>query len=640
MGSPRSLHFATVSLMAVAAMTWLTGCGEDPAFTAPERQPGSREPLTAPCDDLDPTRCLLPFPSSRFLRLDDTETGLRVAIDETSLVASDDVRSVQLADGFSPVNPLATGFAAMLDPLPDDGVMLINAEPESARYGDLVPLLLTTETSESETLLVAFPTRPLAPNTTYVAVVTKAVRAAGGGALPVSRGTELALGLGEPASQPEADLMGYHAPTRALLSHAGVSTAEVLRVWDFVTRSERSVTARLEAMGAAAIGAVDDDQVTVVIDSVALPADDPAIAVVVEGRLTGLLSFIDDVGLVLDDDDLPVAQGGHEAPFRVLIPVGTGDYPFVMFGHGMGGDFHDPTFDDDIAGAGFAKINIDLYGWSEAGMIDTMARFNRAFEGTHRSTAKLMQAIADGTAIQHALDSALGDALAADTLGGEPNPAAGRHVDTSVPIWVGGSLGGTLGFIFTLANPLVDHAVLNVPGAAWSHYVTQSSLFGTLQALFITTYGSRLDVMHAMVMTQNNFDEIDGAAWASTLDQQHPVFLIQESIGDPIMPNIGSDMVAVAARAVHVGSPIVPIDGLELLASAQGRTGMTQYRIASDSSDLAKHGFAAADDEAGLAAREQITSFVSSVLAGAPAITVPSGCDDTPSQSCDFSGTP
>ncbi len=639
MGSSRVFQLASVLTTAVAAMMLLTGCGDDPVFSAPDRQPGTRQPLTASCDDLDPTRCLLPFPSSRFLRLDDTETGLRVAIDETGLVASDDVRSVQLADGFSPVNPLATGFAAMLEPPPEDAVLLINAEPDSAGYGNLVPVVLTTETSDSETLLVAFPKRPLAPNTTYVAVVTTAVRAAGGAALPLSRATELALGLGEAASQAEADLVGYHAPTRAVLGDVGVSTGQVLRVWDFVTRSEHSVTARLEAMAAAAIGAVEDELVSVAIDSVVLSADNPDIAVVVEGRLTGLLSFVDDTGLVLDDQQLPVGTGGHEAPFRVLIPAGTGDYPFVMFGHGMGGDVHDPTFDDDIAGAGFAKVNIELYGWSEVGMMETMVKFDRAFEGTHQSTAALMQAIADGTAIQHALDGVLGDALAADTLAGEPNPAAGRHLDTRVPIWVGGSLGGTLGFIFTLANPLVHHAVLNVPGAAWSHYVTQSSLFGTLQALFITTYGSRLDVMHAMVMTQNNFDEIDGAAWASTLDDQHPVFLIQESIGDPVMPNIGSDMVAVAARAAHVGTPIVPIDGLELLASAQDRSGITQYRIASDD-DLALHGFAASDHEAGLAAREQITSFVLSVLAGAPEITVPSGCDATPSQSCDFSGAP
>ncbi|MBW2457255.1 MAG: hypothetical protein JRI68_22295 [Deltaproteobacteria bacterium] len=624
-----------VSLVATLSM----GCGDAPVFTAPDRVPGERSPLTASCDDIDPTRCLLPFPSSRFLRLDDTETGLRVTIDETQLVSSDDVSSVLLADGFSPVSPLATGFAAMLDPPSEEVVWVINAEPDSAGYGERVPVRLMTETSDTETLLAAFPRQPLEPNTAYVVVVTKDLRAAGGAALPVSRGTQLALASVAAASQAEADLMGYHAPTRAVLQDVGVRSDQVLRVWDFVTRSEVSVTTRLLAMQEAAMGAVDDGLVEVAIDSVTPSPEQPDIDLIVEGRLTGLLSFVDDTGLVLDDDALAVAHEGHEAPFRVLIPAGSGDYPFVLFGHGMGGDVHDPTFDEDIAGAGLAKVNIELYGWTEVGMIETMAHFNRAFAGTHRSTANLMQAITDGAAIQHALDSVLGDALAAPTLGGEPNPAAGRHVDTSVPVWVGGSLGGTLGFIYTLANPAVDHAVLNVPGAAWSHYVTHSSLFATLKALFITTYGSRFDVLHAMVMTQNNFDEIDGAAWSSTLDHQNPVFLVQWSIGDPIMPNIGSEMVAVAARAAYVGTPIVPVAGLDVVASTQDASGSTQYRIASED-DLALHGFAANDHAAGQAAREQITSFVLSVLAGQPEVTVPSGCDPTPNQSCDFSGLP
>ncbi len=633
-----SQRVAALVLSGIVA-TLSTGCGDDPEFTAPDRVPGDRTPLTASCDDIDPIRCLLPFPSSRFLRPDDTETGLRVTIDEAQLMSSDDVSSVQLADGFSPVSPLATAFTAMLDPPSEDVVWVINAEPDSAGYGDRVPVRLMAEISDTETLLVAFPRQPLAPNTTYVVAVTKDLRAVGGAALPVSRGTQLALASVEPASQPEADLTGYHGPTRAVLEEVGISADEVLRVWDFVTRSELDVTTRLTAMQAAAVGAVDDGLVAVAIDSVEPSPEQPAIDLIVEGRLTGLLSFVDDMGLVLDDDGLPVAQEGHEAPFRVLIPAGSGDYPFVLFGHGMGGDVHDPTFDEDIAGAGLAKVNIEFSGWTEEGMVETMAYFGRAFEGTHRSTAMLMQGITDGAAIQHALDSVLGDALAAPTLGGEPNPAAGRQVDTSVPVWVGGSLGGTMGFIYTLANPAVDHAVLNVPGAAWSHYVTHSSLFATLQALFVTSYGSRLDVLHAMVMAQNNFDEIDGAAWSSTLDHLSPVFLVQWSIGDPIMPNIGSEMVAVAAHAAYVGTPIVPVAGLDVVASTQDASGATQYRIGSED-DLALHGFAAKDDAAGQAAREQITSFVQSVLAGEPKITVPSGCDPTPNQSCDFSGLP
>ena len=43
----------------------LHGCsGEDglPSFDVADRLPGVRAPRTAACDDMDQTRCLLPFP--------------------------------------------------------------------------------------------------------------------------------------------------------------------------------------------------------------------------------------------------------------------------------------------------------------------------------------------------------------------------------------------------------------------------------------------------------------------------------------------------------------------------------------------------------------------------------------------------
>jgi len=66
----------------------------------------------------------------------------------------------------------------------------------------------------------------------------------------------------------------------------------------------------------------------------------------------------------------------------------------------------------------------------------------------------------------------------------------------------------------------------------------------------------------------------------------------------------------------------------------ESRSGITRYHVtASDPFDI--HGFAGRDTPAGAAARDQITSFVQSVWAGAPVIKVPVGC---PGGSCDFTG--
>ena len=49
---------------------------------------------------------------------------------------------------------------------------------------------------------------------------------------------------------------------------------------------------------------------------------------------------------------------------------------------------------------------------------------------------------------------------------------------------------------------------------------------------------------------------------------------------------------------------------------------------------LSIHGFAAGDSNAGIAAREQISSFLTSIWAGSPKIELPSACLLRPDQSC------
>ena len=62
------------------------------------------------------------------------------------------------------------------------------------------------------------------------------------------------------------------------------------------------------------------------------------VAAIVNGRLTGLPNFVDEyLGLPVDDGGNAVEDGTREAPFRVVIPRGEGDYRMLMFGHGTGG---------------------------------------------------------------------------------------------------------------------------------------------------------------------------------------------------------------------------------------------------------------------------------------------------------------
>lgn len=621
----------------------VAGCGEDlPTFEyPPDRAEGTRAPITAPCGDPEEIRCLLPWPSSSFLKADEkTATGVRLAVEASSLPAPDDTTSLGLADGFSRVTPIAFGFIADIDPATlgkdgDNPVKLILAQHDHPRRGEIVPTRLSILPGDdgSEALLLAYPLRPLEPNADYVAVVMTDIRPKGGGYFPQTRQTLASLEVIAPKTQRDADLVSYHAPTRKALRDAGIDLLKVYELTEFTTRSGDDATKRLTAMRNAEIDAVDKGAVTIAIDKVEYPTS-TAVAAIVEGRMQNLPSFLDAEGdLSLDGQGNVVEAGKREAPFRVMIPAGEGDYRFVMWGHGMGGEYDDDSFDEILGAKGVGKVGIRFYGWTGDQVIGTFASIVRMAEGTHRSTAGLMHAVSDGSAIQRAMSTLLGDLLSAPMLKGAANPLAGRRPDTSVSVWAGGSLGGTMGLVYASVDPDMHYAVLNVPGAGWSHFVPGSQTYSTVRGLLQTTWGTALDVGLALAQSQSNWDEVDGAIWADRFPDEKSVYCIQESIGDPILPNEGTAMVSVATGAVQLGSVISPIVGVDSAKDAIGTTALTQFKVSTtDALDI--HGFAAKSGPAGDAAREQMTGFVQSVWDGKPTITLPSGCAGG---SCDFS---
>ncbi len=385
------------------------------------------------------------------------------------------------------------------------------------------------------------------------------------------------------------------------------------------------------------LAALASGEVEVVLDEITTPAG-PSIALVVKGRLTNLPRFVGETegGLELDPQGLPVPVGTRDAPFRIVVPTGVGDYRVVMYSHGMGGDVDDDAFDAVITQSGAAKVGIQFDGWSEETILSSVSHFGAAVKGSNTVAGRLVEGLAMGSAIQHALDGQIGDLLAAQRLGDIQNPAAGRRPIADKPVWAGGSLGGVMGMVYASAEPSIAAAVINVPGAGFSHFLRFSELFQVLNLYLQGFYDSPADISLALAMAQVNLDMADGGAWADVPDPK-PVLLIQESIGDPVLPNIGSELAAAAAGALHLGEVLTPVVGLTTAQRAVNRSALTQYKVTPGSS-LDIHGFAEKDTVAGRAAQEQIRDFIHSHWAGESIITLPSAClENEPPMSCDFS---
>jgi hypothetical protein len=597
----------------------------EPPPPAP-RAPGARTPLSSRCDPMEPHHCFLPWPSNRLVAADPTTpTGLRLALADDVLPEDEPLDALRGDDGFSRVSPIV--LPAPRDAAPGATaralrVFVAEPGPSFGRELQLRTKLFAPTALDGESALVGYVSRPMAPATEHL-VVAMRLESAVGEALAPHRLTRVALGLEAPETAEEQALAAYHAPARALLAETDVVLADVARVWDFTTRSAEDPRRPLLTLAEAAREAVDSGTAGLVVDSFALAAEDAAWAAVLKGRVT----------------NLPEAGGApFDAPFRVLIPRGSGDYRVVFFGHGAGGDVNDPSFDALITGAGAAKVGVEVEGWRADDIGPTIALLEQPVAGSDRVTAGMMRAQARIAAIQRALAGPLAELLAAPVIAEVANPAAGRRPTLDTPIWAGGSLGGVTGLVYASLEPTIVGGVLNVPGAAFTHWLGQSILYDLLAFVLANRYPTTAQIQLVSAMAQNVWDRVDGAVWADRRETR-PIFAVQISIGDPVMPNIGSEMVAASLDAVQLGVPVSPIADLAVAPEeVRGRSAVTQF-IAPGTDPNAIHGFTIRNTNAARAAQQQFIDLVATLWARDPVIRVPTLCLGlaTPGR-CDFSG--
>lgn len=609
-----------------------------------DRDPGVREPVTRPCDDADETRCFLPWPSSAFMEVDSTTTtGLRLAVDGSRLpIVDKGVGWLNQADGFSRATGVAVAFdekitVSAATPQENDHLLVFNVEPGQALYGQTMPYFTevwdASNLTDDRSLVIGRPVGVLAENSEHLAVVLDTI----GNQTEVPRGTRVALALEEPKTEEEALIQGYHAPHRAFLEAQGIELTSVVRIWDFTTRSDYDTTLRMHSM----MGTLDDavSDIGVEIDSVSTISD-PRVAAIVRGRLVGAPSFLTDDGrLDLDAKGEPRVTGTADIEFRISLPNGDPDVPFKvgLYGHGTGGNVTDGAFDEDLAGYDIAKLNLRFDGWTDEDFVLTLASFTAFFEGSERSTAGLMQSVAGGTVLLTALDGVLGEVFEDLDIEGQPY---GRSPRTDQVVWLGGSLGGTLGAVIVSADPRLKVAVLNVPGAGWTHLIPHSLLYDVaLGSVMETLYGEELDVQLAILMGQSCWDDVDGAVWADEALAAGGSFLLQEVMDDPVLPNLGTDILAAALGAKQFSPPLNAVHGLELTDEVvyEGAT-LEQFRVPEGLGVYQHHGFGANDTVAGDACLEQILEFLDGAWDGdtpmsRPDICLEQGLDGT----CDFS---
>ena len=271
----------------------------------------------------------------------------------------------------------------------------------------------------------------------------------------------------------------------------------------------------------------------------------------------------------------PEPQGGNVIKAVAFVPSGTppaGGWPVVVFGHGLGSRKETLfVFAPQLATAGFASIAIDFVGHGDRAVrVSNNAAIGCAdVSGNPPEPSSHPQCYApflstDLAATRDSFRQTVLDLqrlVKALTACGTTN-CGNLKIDPNHIAYAGQSLGGILGSLAVATTPAYKGAVLNVPGVGWldilentENLTIRCSLVDALIDAGILT-GAKFDPMAGTGLctsqdwqTQPGFQQFRAIArWV--LDPADPAnftkmlamrrFLIQEVVGDKVVPNIAT----------------------------------------------------------------------------------------------------
>jgi hypothetical protein len=586
--SRRAVIVGAGALLAVL-VAGAPGCGEsnEPAppsgavaSTCSDPAVHAAEPLcalddqTLGCDFLIEEHCLLPYPSSVFLRSDaTTPTGVRIHYERDTMPANRrgthiDPTEWNTLDGFSPgpiivalfpegVDLQASNAPSITNPArsleADSPTVLVNATT-GERVAHFTELDLQAGDPATQTLIMR-PEQRLHEATRYV-VAIRGLRDRAGAAIGPRRAFQI---LRDRLSTPVATINARRPQMEevfAILGSAGVRREDLILAWDFVTASTESLTGRALAVRDQGLSANGPGAPPFTVSSVEDGYSD-RIFRRVRGTFTVPLFTRDPsppTTLNLDAGGVPRQNGTTTAPFTVVIPrsavEGSSPQPGrpVVYGHGLLGTGEGEVtannlqtlanrFDFILAATDWVGMSQDDMG-PILQMIPDLSDFRIIPD-------RLQQAFLNFVLLGRLLTAPDGFVShPAFQFGGTP------IIDTRELYFYGISQGGIEGGAYLALAPETHRGVLGVGAANYSLLLQRSLDFAPFQFVLNQQYPDPLDQAVLYPLIQQLWDRADPQGYLSHLVSD-PLpgtpakkVLMQIGLNDAQVPNIGSEIEA------------------------------------------------------------------------------------------------
>jgi hypothetical protein len=536
------------------------------------------------CENLDPTHCLMPYPSSRFLAADDdTATGFRVAIPTEALPLNQfeepaDPNTWNRFDGFSPATSLIAGFEGKIDPtnLPaydriaeslgeSSPTILIDAET-GERVAHFAEIDEWYNADPDTTTFYVRPAMRLREGRRYVAAIRDLVRTDGSAVEPSDYFRALRDGTPTETAELEARRASFESIFE-LLDDAGVAREDLILAWDFRTASGGSLhgdmlAARRDAFERFSAGTegVGDCTVTSVEEDV-----NERIWRRVRGTFKVPLymtTAYEGARTYRGDDGLPAYNGVAEAPFEVVIPPsvrdrvmrGEGPGAMLQYGHGLlgsAGQVSSGGTTPAYQGSELVGFGTTYWGLSEADEAEIITNAVTNFGNFAMVGERLVQGTINSLLLQKTF--ATGSCAELEELTMTVGDESRALANPEEMYYYGISQGGIMGVTLAALSDTIDAYVLQVGAINYSIMLRRSVDFLPFERIFDQWYGSKLDRDWFLVSTQAIWDLAEPATFAphvfrdplaDDVDVSRKRILYQTSLYDAQVPTVASDIAA------------------------------------------------------------------------------------------------
>ncbi len=478
--------------------------------------------------------CLLPFPSD-FFTVDDKNslTGKRLSIPQELIPLGLDVNLLNGMDGFSPDGDILIPFPTpiSIEDIPkeikktaswDSPILILKVE-KNGFLGEPIPFLRNEKLINN--VLIVTPAHPLEFSTTYAVIVKKTIFKCDTCESMLNSSSHLFEGFN---------------------SKSKISKSDVSFAFQFTTMSEETATSDLITTAEMLHRNFKEGKYPkfeVLRKSV---STQPNVAYEIIGKYRAT-NFRDKDGLMRKNKAGILEKVSEEdVEFLLILPEqrGKNPMPIVIFGHGKSTP-KETMFQIcvDLAKEGIATIGIDAIGEgtrSEDRMkeinISIINLFRYAFKQTVLDTVQLVGMLRGN------IDRF--DFLPVDGPDGVPD------IDPNELFYVGQSMGSLMGVMFLAVENDIKAAILNVPGGGFTSIMTLGDMS---KSMFLdqmkNSIKDELELRKLLALSQIIVDDSDSLSYAPLIrkrEKPKTSILLQESIGDSVVPNFATERLAIA----------------------------------------------------------------------------------------------